>query len=51
MGPSKAIVDFPLKNGEMIYEDTISQPKHLKFFGWGKGFPDMTLDLWVDKEG
>lgn len=33
MRPGKVIADFPLQNGEMIYEDTISQPKHLKFFG------------------
>ena len=39
MTPSKAIADFSLQNGEMIYEDTISQPKHLKFFGWQKTFP------------
>lgn len=51
MTASKAIADFPLQNGEMIYEDTISQPKHLKFFGWAKDFPNWTLDLWVDREG
>ena len=51
MTASKAIADFPLQNGEMIYEDTISQPKHLKFFGWAKDFPNWTLDLWVDRGG
>lgn len=51
MTPSKAIADFSLQNGEMIYEDTISQPKHLKFFGWAEDFPNWTLDLWVDQGG
>ncbi len=51
MTASKAIADFPLQNGEMIYEDTISQPKHLRFFGWAKDFPNWTLDLWVDQGG
>lgn len=51
MTASKVMADFPLQNGEMIYEGTISRPKHLKFFGWVKGFPNWTLDLWVDRGG
>ena len=51
MGASRALVDFALRNGEMVYEDTISHPKHVRFFGWGEGFPTLNLDLWLDKGG
>ena len=51
MGAGKAIAEFPLQDGQMVYEDTISRPRHLRFFGWGKGFPNWVLDLWVEPGG
>ena len=51
MGAGKTIAEFPLQDGLMVYEDTISRPRHLRFFGWGKGFPNWVLDLWVEPGG
>lgn len=51
MSAAKAIAEFSLQDGLTVYEDTISRPRHLRFFGWGKGFPNWVLDLWVEPGG
>lgn len=39
MGAGKAIAEFPLQDGQMVYEDTISRPRHLRFSVGEKAFP------------
>lgn len=45
------ITEITLHNGDQIYEDTVSGPKHLYFFGWVDNFTTIKRHLWVDKGG